>query len=812
MATDEQQTALERAGPGRVMAYMFLLGMFATLAQVLFLREMLVVFFGNELVIGCMLAGWFLGIGLGAFSARFMPRWLAESLTSERLLSVLMFLMAVALPVQIYAVRIVRELLHVPIGEYVSLGRIVSSSFLIFLPASFGIGMVFPVASELVSRSDDNASSGAATPVSRIYAWESFGSMIGGMVLTWLLMAMFSPLRIVLAAMSIGSAAAAVISTRREMRTAPALLMVCTVLLAPLYPGLVDNIERRVVERQWQAFGVLQSGHDRQSSQDSRIVRSENSVYQNLTVTESVGQFTLYSNGRVMFVFPDPIGYEHSIHFIMVQNPSAKRVLLIGGNPLGDIPELLKYPLERLVCVELDSVIGSLLSQIKPVEYEALKKDRRVTFIQQDPPRFVQGCRDQFDVVIVNAPEPSTAAANRYYTLEFYRNIRRILAPDGFVCTSLSSSERLQAEAAELGASVYRTIMHVFPEIRVTAETQNRFFAGSRTAGLTFDRRVLHDRSRKAAVNNRFFRPEYFLGADEIDPDKTRAVAEKFLTANIRLNTNMRPSTYFYNLVLWSRCSGSGVEALLSKIRLMDCRRAMGWAIACGLVLLSGGLLLRGTRGIRSETCPVDDAWVRALAVALIATTGFCGMALELVLIFVFQGLYGYVYSMIGLIVAVFMFGLVLGAPSGKLMAGQGRLGFWLSIALVQVLLLVCALAVPGLAGVAAGVSGAAGLVFEIAIYVLAGIVGWTVGAEFPLVNRLYSEAGGSVRTSAAVTDAADHLGAAVGAVLAGVFLVPVLGLEDSCNFIAAVVCLGLLCIVAAIVSSRREEGDKRFT
>ena len=43
-----------------------LLGAYSITAQVYFIRELLVVFFGNELCLGIIFTGWFAGIGLGA--------------------------------------------------------------------------------------------------------------------------------------------------------------------------------------------------------------------------------------------------------------------------------------------------------------------------------------------------------------------------------------------------------------------------------------------------------------------------------------------------------------------------------------------------------------------------------------------------------------------------------------------------------------------------------------------------------------------------------------------------------------------------
>ena len=44
-----------------------------------------------------------------------------------------------------------------------------------------------------------------------------------------------------------------------------------------------------------------------------------------------------------------------------------------------------------------------------------------------------------------------------------------------------------------------------------------------------------------------------------------------------------------------------------------------------------------------------------------IATTGFAGMALEIILLFAYQNIYGHLYYKVGLIITLFMLGLSLG-------------------------------------------------------------------------------------------------------------------------------------------------------
>ena len=51
------------------------LGFLATVAQVIFIREFLVVVYGNELCLGAIFAMWFMGVAAGAFaSTRFSDR------------------------------------------------------------------------------------------------------------------------------------------------------------------------------------------------------------------------------------------------------------------------------------------------------------------------------------------------------------------------------------------------------------------------------------------------------------------------------------------------------------------------------------------------------------------------------------------------------------------------------------------------------------------------------------------------------------------------------------------------------------------
>ncbi|MBA4388196.1 MAG: hypothetical protein C0404_09460 [Verrucomicrobia bacterium] len=780
-------------------ALMFVLGFVAIVAQVLFTREMLVAFLGNELTIGAIMAGWLLGISLGSASAVLIMRVMTSRESRRRFLVALLVVLALVLPVQIYVMRIARILTGIPPGEYASFGVVLCSAFLFFLPACWCIGAAFPVACEVLSPGAPGGKSGSA--VGRLYAVESFGSMVGGVILTFVFLPLMGPYHVIVMACIL-------------LLTVPVFLLNCNrcrVVLAPLilalgigclvYPGWATDMEKFAVTKRWEAFGAL--GGNLPGSPVVRLAASRDTKYQNLAVTESDDQFNLFGNGKIYFSFPDPSSYEHNIHFFMAQKPEARRVLLVGGNPVGDIPELLKYGIERLVYVDLDPGVDRIISEVVPAAYRAAMADKRVERVLEDAPRYVKMSRDQFDVVLVNAPEPSTAAANRFYTLEFYRGMRRILSEDGFICTAVTSSERLQGDAVDLGASVYKTLREVFPVVLVTAEARNRFIAGGPESGLTFDRETLAGRSEKAAVPAKYWKPVYFLGADEIAADKTRQVAEKFMASRVPLNTDIRPVTYFYNLQVWLTFSGSGGVEWFKAVETTSHKTVCMALLLVGLLSTVIGFMVpwiqrRDMPATDEVSVPrrVADLWRRLMLGLVILAAGFTGMALEVLLIFLFQGLYGYVYARIGFIFASFMCGLVLGGPSGnRLAAGGSARSIALRLGIIELGVAMLALAIP----MAAEVPGRAGWL-EIVIYLSTMAVGWTVGAEFMLATRLFRETGVRQGSAVAVVNALDLAGAAIGAVAVGIFLVPVIGIPSTCVVLASLKAASMMFIWSASI------------
>jgi spermidine synthase len=187
-----------------------------------------------------------------------------------------------------------------------------------------------------------------------------------------------------------------------------------------------------------------------------------------------------------------------------------------------------------------------------------------------------------------------------------------------------------------------------------------------------------------------------------------------------------------------------------------------------------------------------------------ITTTGFAGMIFDLMLIFAFQAIYGYVFAWIGLLVASFMAGAACGAMWTS--RALGRTGDCLTLFRRIELAIVCwsfgwppvLLAVyshPGALGVLL-----MGKMLFLAISLVCGLL---VGTQFPLANRIYLENSTSVSKTAGLLYASDLMGGWVGGIAGAVVLLPVLG------FVGTSITVGLLKLTSFIVMATGSGGNR---
>lgn len=754
----------------------FFFGFWAILGQIVFLRETLVIFFGNEITVGLFYAVWFGGIFAGAL----LGSRLADSLRDPLSLFLpLLCALILLVPLGVIALRIGRILFDIPLGQLVPFSAMVLLLSCAVLPTGCLVGFIFPIASRAAKIPEaGEAVPGAGVSVGTVYVYESLGSLTSGILHTFFLVTQFAAFPMLFFTAVPSSCVLAVACAEKTKGStwrflwAPSLLFLAAAI--PVLSGAHDSLERWTVEKRWGTFaGALE------------LLESRDSRYQNIAVARDGGQYSLYLNGFYAESFPDHYGNALLAHFVMSEHPEPARVLVIGSGITGLLGEILLHGPERLEYVELDGALLSLLSRYLPPEAMKALGSPAVRVVLQDGRHFVKeagsgGPELRYDMVIVNVPEPSNAMLNRYYTRDFFREVSRILAPGGVLVTGLPFTENyIREEVRDYGRSVFQSLGECFAEVVVAPGGRLLFFASDSPGVVTTDAAVLGSRYAARSVESPWFSRYHF--AMLLLPERVAFVREALSgPGSVPDNTDTNPVAYYYGLRLWDRFSGGSLSSVLA--RLENVRL---WMVVVFLVLIF--LLRIGISRARREGGQKLRSFSSLFS---IFTTGTAGMSVSILLMFSFQSSVGYLYGNIGVLVALFMLGLAAGGRcTRKDVYRVGKENIMISLeAIFLLFLLLLALLLPFIMerpGVSPGQ-------VQAAFYTLMFLCGMCAGAEFPLSSSLYVGGTAQVGRGAGMIDALDHGGALLGALLTGVLLLPVAGILSTLLFLAGVKMVGL--------------------
>jgi len=544
---------------------------------------------------------------------------------------------------------------------------------------------------------------------------------------------------------------------------------------------LGDRLDQTLIQRRWHNIAP---GYE--------LVAQAESRYQNLAVGRRAGQFSLYCDGQISADFPDPYTFAPLAHFWLCQHPRPGKVLVLGGGAEGLLAEVLRHPVEAVDYVELDPRQVEL---VRPLLAEADRRalsDPRVRLHHMDARHFVKTQRDRFDLVLARLPEPISAQRARFYTDEFYAELRRAMTERSVFCLMAAAAPtELSAISREYLGSLRATLRRHFPQVIVGWGDPAQLLAATQPGLITTDPEELAERYRQRDVHSPWFDPAWFAGAtDWLAPDKLlRRSADLDAAGPVPVSSDLKPVVYIQRLVLWEAQRGpaglrSGGQAggFLARLRTTSLPKL---SLAMAAV---GGLILVGCR-LHAGTCA---GWAAGAITLSVGTTGLATMALSILWLFAFQNLYGYVYQRVGWIVALFMAGLVVGC------VWAGRVSRnWQGLIRVDLLLGLLALTVPLLLPALAAIqTGPVTLtIVEWCISALVTATGLLGGAAFACAGRLQLSLTARPGAAAGWVVGADHLGACLGAPLCGILLVPVFGTATTALMLAAIklVSAGLL-------------------
>jgi spermidine synthase len=792
------------------------LGAVSQIAQVLFLREFLMVFQGSELSIGIILATWLVWVGLGSHVGASLAE---RNARPALLLACSAAGLALTLPGTILLIRVLRIFYPGPPGSYLSLLEMTAASFLLMAPTCFLLGGQFVLLAKIWRESQRAHDASGAE---KTYVGEAVGNMSGGLLFTFLIVHLFNSFQAAILA-SVLMLVGLVFLTREHFPlTGRSRLVYLAILSLSAFAFLYANeLDAWAYRKQWESF--MPQHH---------LIETRQSKHGTVSVVQYEQQYSFFQSGQLIFTSAGPgatsagsLEDQEAVifaHFSMVQHENPRNVLLIGGGLRGTLGEIIKHPLERVDYIELDEALTTVARPyISTVTSQALA-DPRVRLIHTDGRLFVKSSNEKYDLIIIDVPDPATAVLNRYYTKEFFGEAADLLNPEGvFVIGAESTADLRGLAISNRNATLYHTLASVFPHLALAGERFIYLFASHSAEQVSLDPGRLQERYLARDIQAPGFSPQYYFTLLEetqlkrvnwlvrhhgrnpeahllgpvgvpliIDPLPEQERIEKNLPQVQKqyfINSDLKPIGYYYTLMYIDDLTHAESSATLNWLLQFQ----FWWTLPLFVVPLAIVSVLRiapRKKGGRPDTY---------LALLFtVFTTGFSTMALQVALLFSFQSIYGFIYELVGLIVALFMGGLALGTfITHRHVKNKTNIP---TLAGIQLLIGLIA------GGIALFLPVAAGLRSPVAVFVLFStftfVAGLINGIDFPLAASCCTVLTRRADKSAGSVYGVELFGACIGAGLASVVVVPILSIIVCCLMAG----LANLTACGALLISRR--------
>jgi spermidine synthase len=683
-------------------------GMASVVTQLLTIREFLSQFKGNEIIIALILFNWLVLGGIGTLLARFVTRRLWKP---GRLGLVWLSLLLAALSgPQILGIRMLRDLFFIH-GSSVGFYATWLYTFLIIMPYCLLLGFVLPY-SLFILRNESHD-----YPAARIYITDNIGDVSGGILFSFALVYLLTPLQAVcLANLPLLATVYFLIAGSHSQRVcavlgtgAAAVILVAGVWLEK--PSLVPA--------------------------EGQLAYYQETRYGRIAVHRDQDQFTLFEDGKPVYSNQNISVAEETVHYPLAQLDDIEHVLLISAEG-GVMQELQKYRLTSIDYVELDPQVAT--TQFR---FGMLEKIPGLRLIHQDGRAFLAGTNKSYDAIIVNLPEPETFQINRFYTDRFFELARAHLKPGGVLSFGMQGFQNYIAEPQrQKYSSLYNTAAGYFKHVTLLPG-QKVFFVCRNQA---IDTDIPAALARKGIATS--YVSGFYYG--NLTPERIDRL-NQHIDPSIPINRDQTPYL---------------IRTMFSQWFAKYQTSPLGFIIAVfGLTFV---YLLRTTR-----------------PEFVLFSTGCITMGSEILVIFAFQIFFGYIYLQIGIIITVFLAGLLPGAWLGNRLRGNGKTVLAVSDGILILLLGLFILALVTISDR-----------LPVLVYLVFGFsVSLVCGFQFPVALEL----AGRDNAAASRTFSADLIGAGCGTLVTSAILIPYLGI-----FWAGIGLIALKGISLAVIGSHR--------
>jgi len=672
------------------------LGMISLVGQTVLLRELLIEVRGNEIVYAIYLSLWLFMIAVGSFIGKFL-------LQKDKLLGYIkmgFLILSFLVILQFFGIRLFASLLTVVSGEMFELGNIFLLALLILTPGCLVLGALFPLLCSYIKN--------APEPVHKGYVLESIGIILGGILFACLISILSHIIILILLGSIILVILFAVV--RRKYLIIPLIIFLIMIPFANKF---------------FQQFYA-------EKYKPQELILSRDSKYGRLDVTKYQAQQNYYWNGELFAHTDNELYAQQMVNYVMLQNPDAQKILLIGGLLRGYIPEITKYErIKQIDCLEIDKNIIALAPHHPDVHY-----------IQDDPVHYLRKSAETYDIIFVDVPDPSSLLLNRYYTLQFFELAKKHFSENSSILaiTLSSGTNFMTPELVQLNASMWKTFSDVLPYSVIIPSIKN-IYIGSEEKFITNDVEELQQRAQN-------YQTIWFNDTIIFEQCNTLRIGQihNAIKGRGELNTISDPAAYLSTISVWTNILNLNINNTMQWMK----KHVIFLFIISIFVIL--GIAFGASKLNRISHSLID------MQVFVISLVNF---VMQLVLLNLFQMQYGNVYFMIFLFTTIFMIGLTGGFLLRNIMSPSLFILYGINLVL------------------AGGVWLFFGSVFPTVIYLTCNLI--FAFLEGSILARLLAVKYAKEKIESGSTFYfLDSLGSMVGGLIIGVVLFPVIGIKSS--------------------------------
>ena len=466
------------------------------------------------------------------------------------------------------------------------------------------------------------------------------------------------------------------------------------------------------------------------------IVSYKESPYGRIVLTKEKGEYTFWESGVPISSTFNITSAEEKVHYPLCQLDKIEDVLLVSGGMGETFNEILKYSPHRIDYVEADPALIKVASRSR-----LLSPNEPINIIPTDGRRYIAESNKRYSAIILDLSEPDTFQINRFYTKEFFDKAKRILKKDGVLSFSLiANPDYLSEVRVKRLSSIFNTLKLYFNNVLLIPGEEIYFLASDGKLATDIPLRL-----KKKSIATSYIDGFYY---GNVTKERIKSINES-VNPDEFINTDFQPRVINIMFKEWFKKYGTSPNWFI--------------AILLGLLILYLFLIKR-------------EEYV-------LFFTGFAAMGVEMLIIFSFQVIYGYIYLKVGAVITFFLLGLLPGAVLGNRWKKAGK-EMLINAEVGMIILLMIYLI---------WATFYQSMIPEFVFLLYSFTFSLLCGVQFPVAAEIIGEE----NSPAAGLFAADLVGAGAGTLAIGTLLIPLLGIQ------AAIIALILIKTASTIVILR---------